>query len=375
MKLNEPLVNATENPTTFYSNALAALKSASPEGSTVCLIGFDRADIFLRAGYRLAERGGDVAIARGGEREFASARKTNCTRLILAPTHGYLYSASAVYRTVDHGFAKLSVGAAPFAAVFNAEDIDPNLASVFGEIISLDLCAFDAAFGSLMRGERLNLDLCAEAAKLVTDVTAALRPIEKNRTEQAKTLVAFAQKAASIVAAHPELAYSSGACQLAEAYRMLCTAEDRPLGMRGETEAVLADYVLDFYLKSFARGATFPPDNNKRIDSLCTYFNADVRRACVHTTPIAPPQKLRLMEYRLNEYKSELMRLLVEVQRRKTAARQVFRRLYPDDGYCLKSLVDKTDIPLCLALAPDVFAADTMLAYIKQTGNLEKYVV
>ncbi len=375
MKLSETLDNATVHSTLFFDNALSALKSASPEGSTVCLVGFDRADIFLRAGYRLVERDGDVAIARGGEREFNAARKTNCAKLILAPTHGYLSAASAVYRTVDHGFAKKSVGAMPYAAVFDSEDIDPNLASVFGEIIALDLCAFDSAFGSLMRGEKLNISLCTEVARMVTDVTAALRPIEKTRTEQSKTLVAFAQKAASIVAAHPELAYSSGACQLSEAYRMLCTAEDRPLGMRGETEAVLGDYVLDFYVKSFGRGATFPPDNNRRIDSLCTYFNADVRRACVHTTPIAPPQNMRLMEYRLNEYKPELVRLLVEAQQRKTAARQVFRRLYPDDGYCLKSLVDKTDIPLLLALAPDVFAADSMLSYIKQTGNLERYIV
>ena len=69
------------------------------------------------------------------------------------------------------------------------------------------------------------------------------------------------------------------------------------------------------------------------------------------------------------------MRLLAELKNRHAAAWQVFKRLYPDDGYSLKSLVDKTDIGICLALAPDVFNADTMLSFLKQTGRLEKYIV
>ena len=44
-------------------------------------------------------------------------------------------------------------------------------------------------------------------------------------------------------------------------------------------------------------------------------------------------------------------------------------------AFALKTLIDKTDIGICLALAPDVFAADTMLSFLKQTGRLEKYIV
>ena len=69
------------------------------------------------------------------------------------------------------------------------------------------------------------------------------------------------------------------------------------------------------------------------------------------------------------------LRLLNEIKRRHSAAWQLFTRLYPDDGYGLKTLIDKTDIGICLALAPDVFAADTMLSFLKQTGRLEKYIV
>ena len=64
-----------------------------------------------------------------------------------------------------------------------------------------------------------------------------------------------------------------------------------------------------------------------------------------------------------------------EIKRLNSGAGHLLKRLYPDDGYGLKTLIDKTDIGICLALAPDVFAADTMLSFLKQTGRLEKYIV
>ena len=72
---------------------------------------------------------------------------------------------------------------------------------------------------------------------------------------------------------------------------------------------------------------------------------------------------------------SEQMLFWGQLKNPHPAAWLVFTRLYPDDGYSLKSLVDKTDIGICLALAPDVFNADTMLSFLKQTGRLEKYIV
>ena len=84
---------------------------------------------------------------------------------------------------------------------------------------------------------------------------------------------------------------------------------------------------------------------------------------------------MRLYEYRRNEFRSEITALLAGVKKRQAAALQVFKRLYPDDGYGLRTLVDKTDLGICLALAPDVFAGDSMLSFLKQTGKLEEYLV
>lgn len=364
-----------DGQTAFFSSVEQALVYCAPQGSVVNAIGFERADTFLKLGYRVTDGEADVVIARGGLREFDAGRKIECKKLITVPTHAFCCSASDLYRTQDEAFAVTVRGKKPCAAVFDASQADDNLASLFGEIAALDLATFDMTFGAYMRGENVDHALIADVASLVTELTSEIKTNEKNRTDAAAALVRAGEKAARIVEAHPDLPFTSGAAQAAEALRMLHTAEDRPLGMRGETEMVLASYVTDFYIKSLTASPEFPPDNNKRIDSVCEYFHADIRRACIHATAIYPPIKMRLCEYRRDEFRAEQMRLLSQLKQRRLAAIPVFKRLYPDDGYSLRTLVDKADVGLCLALAPDVFAADTMLSFLKQTGRLEKYIV
>lgn len=362
--------------TLFFADVTTALKAAAPEGSTVRAIGFDDTNGFLRAGYRLTDEPADVCIARGGEAEFASARKTTYKKLILVPTHSYCASACGVYRTQTKSFAVMRRCEKPFAAVFDPAQADDNLASLYGEIVALDVAAFDVKFGACMRGERANASAANEIAKLITELTAELKAKEKNVTAQKRALTNAGMRAAQTLAKFPELLHSSGAAQATEAYRMLCAAENRKAHMRGETEMIFCAYIIDFYIKCLSTfKSDFPPDNNRRIDRLCEYMGADVRYACVHLAPLFAPQKLRLYEYRVKEFRAEWLSLLAEISKRRAAAWQVFKRLYPDDGYGIKSIVDKTDVPLCVALAPDVFRADSLLSYFKQAGKLEKYIV
>ncbi len=365
----------------FFDTVLDAVTAAAAKGATVHALGFDSVDMFLRAGYRAVDGDADMIVVRGGESEFAKARALkrrldSSAKLILCPTHAYAAASATVYRTTDAAFAVLEKCDAPFAVVFDADDIDRNHASIFGELAALDLCAFDYAFGARMRGECADAKAVADIAALVTELTEALRGTYKDRRRTAELLVEYGKKAARIIERRPELLHASGAAQTGEAVRMLYAAEERPIGMRGETEMLLAAYVLDFYMKNLdGTGLEFPPDNGKRIDSVCEYFKTDVRHACVHAAAVYPPIKMRICEYRRDEFRTELAKELCEVKRRQLNAFTVFKRLYPDDGYCLKTLVDRTDLGLCLALAPDVFAADSMLSFLKQTGRLEKYIV
>lgn len=364
-----------KSETAFFRSALEALKAAAPEGSTVRAVGFVSTDIFLRAGYKVTEYDADVTIARGGHKEFALAQRSDTRRLILCPTHDYAFAAAEMYKTRDKAFAVMRRGIKPFAAAFDENDADDNLASVFGEIVSLDLEAIETAICAYMRGERPS-SAAIETAKLLTSLTETLKPLEKNREAQKHAVITACRTAARIAEREPKLLCGSGASQAAEALRMLCEAESREIGMRGETETVLGAYITDFYIKCLTSfRAEFPPDNNKRIDRVCEYLGSDLKRACVYVSPIFSPQKMRLTEYRLGEFRTEILRLLAALSARQKAAFKVFKRLYPDDGYSIKTLVDTTDIGICVALAPDVFAADTLLSYLKQMGKLEKYIV
>lgn len=369
--------DAAERKTLFFSTLAEALTAALPAGSSLKPIGFDNTDMFLRAGYRLVEREQDMTVARGGEREFAFAREIGRgSKIITVPTHAYAAAAATVYRTEEKAFAVMKHGAPPYAAVFDPFELDKNAASVFGEILALDLCAFDLTFAARMRGDSVNTEITERVSRLVTGTTDKLRSREKDRRHVESVLVDAGKTAAEIVSDCPELLHCSGAAQTAEALRMLYSAEDRPLGMRGETEAVIADAICDFYIKNITDNTfRFPPDNARRIDSVCEYFGTDLRHTCIHAAPIYPPLKMRLCEYRRNEFRNEIAALLAAVKTRQNSAAQVFKRLYADDGYSIRSLVDKTDLGICIALAPDVFAGDSMLSLLKQTGKLEEYLI
>ena len=364
--------------TLFFDDVMSALRAIAPEGSTVRAIGFENTDMFLRAGYRVTSDciDADVSVACGGEAEFAMARLTPHKKLMLIPTHAYYATACPRYRTETGSFAQLRPGEKPHAVVFDYRLAHSNHAALYGEIIALDLCSFDAAFGARMEGLRPSSAAADKIAQLITELTSELKSIEKDDTMQAKALMTAGRRASEIVADSPELLHASGAAQAAEAHRMLCAHENRHIGMRGETEMLFGAYVTDFYIKCLTQQSfDFPPDNNKRIDRLCEYFGAELRRACVMVSPIYSPQKLRLSEYRVNEFRAELLRMLYGIAKRRVAAWQVFKRLYPDDGYSLKTVVDKTDAPLCVALGSDVLKTNSLLAFLKQAGKLEKYVV
>ncbi|MCH5154026.1 MAG: hypothetical protein J1F71_02315 [Clostridiales bacterium] len=361
--------------TLFFCDEITAIKAASPEGSTVSVVGDVNEEGILRAGYRVVKDNSDICLARGGEDEFAIARKKTYKKLIVSATHDYPAAACAIFRAEKNLFAEMITCNKPFAAVFDKSLMSNNRAELFGEIVALDLSAFDMDFCARMEGRRTD-DAAKRVATLITELTDSLKKAEKDEDAQKDALIRAGKCAAEIVADYPLLLHASGAAQATEAYRMLLKYENRQAGMRGETEMLFGTYITDFYMKSLsADGFYFPPDNNKRIDSITSSLGADIRRACVHVEPIYPPQKLMLYEYRVKEFRVELMRALNGIAKRRMDAWQVFKRLYPDDGYCLKHMLDRTDAPLCIALAPDVFKSNSMLSFLKQTGKLEKYVI
>lgn len=360
----------TDGAPKFFDSVIDGLKAAAPEGASVRVIGYDGADKIARLGYRLCEDEADVVIACGDATAMEKARAFPYRRLIVCPVRDVTYAVCGLIKKIRHGFLTVQRGDVPFGAVIDRNELD--LPAVFGELVSLELAAFDMSFSAAMSGENATgLDFTATTERLLNN----LKDLGKDSAKKSAVIADEIMRIAPMVLSQSEVCYISSANQAAQAYRMLCTAEDRALATHGETEFIIGGYVADFYVKALMQRAAFPPDNNRRIDSLCTYFGTDVRRAALAATPLFNPKKLALTEYRLDEYRSELMRALSPLIRRRTQAFNIFKRLYPDDGFSIRSKVDTADLPLCIALAPDVFPADTPLSYFKQTGNLERYIV
>lgn len=363
--------------TEFYPDIMTALTSTAPSGSSVFAVGFENTDVFLRAGYKLADTSDNafVTVARGGEEQTAIGKRTAKNKLILCPTRDYCATVTKFYPDTDKGFAVTKAGKQPDAVVFDPQEI-ASPATTFGELAAMELCAFDYAFGSIMRGATADAEVQSAVAGLVTDITAKLKGKEKDEAFVRTALTDACKRAAQIVEKTPELFRCSGAAQTYEAARMLFRHEAREPLPRGDAEMLLAVSLTDFYIKNIgAKQPLFPPDNNKRIDSVCEYLGADLIRSTVYVSPIYPPQKLKLCEYRCREFRTEQLQTLCNARNRLAAAFSVFKRLFPDDGYSLKDMIPTEDIGICIALAPDVYAADSMLSYFKQTGLLEKLII
>lgn len=361
---------------TYYSSSLeAALSALLPKGSAVYYNGDPR--VIESEGYRVV--GADDAqciVYSGGEAESAIARANAVgKKLIAVPTADFCTVLLNFHRTVKRGFAHVVASKVPDAVVLSESAFD-DCASAFGSILSLSAAAFDMTFARRMEGKDCDNIYVERILKLCDDLTDALTGIEKNDKERRKVLTAKAFEAMKLVAtAGADSVYQSGVSQVYEASRMLFTAEGRTVPERGKGEYLLCATLLDYYLAhlTLQDGLRFPPDNSRRIDRVSECFNCDLSLAAAYVSPIFPPLKMRLSEYRTKEFSAQhraLLKRVIETYRRSNS---VFKRLLPDDGFSLSNIFDQSDCALCLALAPDVFSADSFLSFMKQTGSLDRY--
>lgn len=374
-----------EKLTVFKDNLDSAIECAAPKGATVYAPDEFKSRVAAN-GYIPVDNACDalVFLSGGGNLECSRVRELAARRevkLIFLPRYDLIFSALDTVYTVKGGFAATKSGVAPDIVVFDKTELltQERLYNAFGQICALDLGAFDMAFAAHMNGEAPDLAFAAETAKLVDALITEATPVVKDANKLAEVICRFAEPAAKLVAARPLSVYGSGTAQMYEALRMLFAAENRPMALRGETEFLSAGALIDYYLAALKSPPpsvpVFPPDNCRRIDAVCEYFKTDVRLAAAMNTPVFPPLKMRIAEYRSNEFKSEYLRLLDGVKRRYARALPAFKHMHSDDGYSLKNLFESADVSLCLALAPDVFPAGSMLSFYKQTGDLDKYII
>lgn len=374
-----------EKQTIFTDNIDSALELAAPRGATVYAPNELRSRVAAN-GYIPVDNVCDALVILAlGDNESASAAREKAARrdckLVLLPRFDLAMSALAVTYTVKGGFAAIKNSIAPDVVALVSSQLMTyeRLYNAFGQLCALDLGAFDMTFAAHMNGEPPDFDFVKQIAEQINALISDAAPTVKDHARLSEVICRHAEPIAKLISTKPLCIYGSGTAQMYEALRMLFAAENRPMALRGETEFLCAGSLIDYYLAALnappSTVPNFPPDNCRRIDAVCEYFKTDIRLAAAMNAPVFPPLKMRIAEYRSNEFKNEYLNLLNGIKLRYARALPVFKHIHRDDGYSLKNLFESTDVSLCLALAPDVFPSGSMLSFYKQTGELDKYII
>lgn len=354
------------------------------QGTTIYVLGDDALKSQLaERGFLIVDNADDCAVMMADEPFLDCARIKTSTRQKLVYRGGATVVRSLISHCecVQYGYKRLVEATKPDIVVCDIQSVLNNdlLAEAFAAVCVLDLAAFDLNFSRHMTGEKSEDEYANNVARLIDGLINSLEHIAKDKALSAAELTKALANAARLTAQiGKDALYQSGAVQVYEAIRMLFTAEQRTLPPRYTAEFLLMGSLIDYYMKNLVSSQPdllFPPDNCRRIDALCEYFHSDIRLAAASITPIFPPIKMRLAEYRSEEFHSSHITSIANVKSRYSRALTVFKRLHSDDGFALKSMFDPTDISICLSLAPDVFINDSMLSFFKQTGQLEKYII
>lgn len=275
------------------------------------------------------------------------------------------------------GIWRCVAGAAPCAAALLQEGVtatDNQLPAAFGDIVATAVHLFDLEATERAAGRTPPADL---RERVLDIIYAALEQAAQGGRHDPKTAAVLAQAALDLAALSQQktVLLHGGAESCARTAHMLFSYESRPPLLHGET-AFLFGAVLARMYRAFADAPNVfmpPPDNNLRAEKLCEFLGwretAAVRAASGRLSSSA------LTAYRLHEYRDELGGLAADVCKLFEEAKRPFRRLYADDGFGCKGVLDESDVRTVAALAPDTFAvAPSALALMRALGFLERYL-
>lgn len=330
----------------------------------------------------LAEKPDDdvrLLVALGGNRAAAYAKRM--ARRDGLPVFVVITSPCAV-RVLDPvclDFADASVcdGTVPVGAAV-AEDLvtacGNELPSAFGDICATALRLFDReAYGSAV-----GKSYCGAVRERALDITyRALDAVTERRRDDPRLCIRLADLAVkSACLSQAEASFTFGSADdCARAAARLFRFEARPPLSHGEF-AFLFGAVLSKMYCAFLEAPSFdfpPPDNNLRADRLTELFGLSE-----HAAVCAAVRRLKnaeLAAYRIQEYRDELYDAAAETVRVFEEAKRRFRRLYADDGFGLRGVLEASDVRLVTALAPDLFPANgSMLTLLREFGVLDRYL-
>ncbi|MCI9519106.1 MAG: iron-containing alcohol dehydrogenase [Clostridia bacterium] len=259
------------------------------------------------------------------------------------------------------------------------DDCECN-AAAFGAIVSRLVALYDWKFASLVRAEPICKEIYDAALGEIDGVLNRLRVCSRRDVCVRRILLESGLRLSALAAmSGSSRLYSGGDTACALALNALRRHEKNELRLQGENEFLFSLILSKIYPELFSarkEGAFFPPpDNNLRLEKMKEYFGAEESVVAPTLSPYIDDDAFKLYDYRIGEYEDELKAELAVLNTRLNGAYKIFRRLYSDDGYFLKSYLDVSEAKLCVALAPEMRSKYTALTHMKNMGLTDGYLI
>ena len=250
-----------------------------------------------------------------------------------------------------------------------------NVAATVGELFSkfVALCDYKAA--SIIAKEpfcpcilRLGQQLLDSALKEFSAVAAV----------KVASLASYALRFSALSQICGNSRLISGAdSQAAHVISILYNFEERDSISKGAAQLIFAKVINCIYhrfLGSNARFFTPPPDNNMRLSCIEEFLGISELVAIKKIRPLMEAKKLELNSYRLGEHRQDLFSLASLNNARLERAYKLFKSIYDDDGFWLKTAIDSSSTSLCVSLGADLKDKFTLLSHMKDLGLLDEYI-
>ncbi len=267
-------------------------------------------------------------------------------------------------------------GVAPIGAGIS-EQIDntrAELPAAFGGICAAALGLFDCESYMLMTGKEMNRTVREQAyAHIYNALDIAARG--RRYMGLPRELAYISLKLSELSEKYGYGFVRGAADDCARTARMLFGYEERKPLMRGEFAFLFGSVLCRMYREFITAPHFFcpPPDNNLRAERLSEYLGFDEFTAA--RAAMKKPLGGELAAYRVGEYKDELLNAVNDAEMVFSEGKKLFKRMYSDDGYRVRDIVDSADVKCIVALAPDSFnSSESFLSVMREIGFLDRYL-
>ena len=283
----------------------------------------------------------------------------------------------------NKGFKEIYVTKPPLGLVADTNVItgggEALTAAGYGLIMSKRIALLDWRFSARLTGEKYCRDIAEQAAAGI----AQAEKLSDALMSGGKSAVCALTEILLRLSLLSQLLKSSrlsngGETHVCHTLEALLSAGNRQARLYGENLFLSAAFLSKVYcafLKEELTDFIPPPDLSLRAEKMAELLAVPETGALARIKPYMPAETYRLTGHKFKEYRGDFLAEAVRTRQSMENSMKVFKRLYSDAGYWMTNYPEEPDWKTALALAPDYREKYTALAYMRDLGLLDKYLM